>query len=134
EAAVALTVPPLGRPPRVDRVRREAFTHTGRALPASAADPSPLRFVACGRPLPRHEVRIVDPAGQPVGDRVEGRIEFRGPSVTAGYFRNPDATRAALRDGWMDSGDLGYWADGDLFVTGRQKDLIIKAGRNLYPQ
>jgi 1-acyl-sn-glycerol-3-phosphate acyltransferase len=65
---------------------------------------------------------------------VEGRIEFRGPSVTAGYFRNPEVTRAAVRDGWMDSGDLGYWAEGDLFVTGRQKDLIIKAGRNLYPQ
>jgi 1-acyl-sn-glycerol-3-phosphate acyltransferase len=54
--------------------------------------------------------------------------------VTAGYYRNPEATRAVLRDGWMDSGDLGYWADGDLYVTGRQKDLIIKAGRNLYPQ
>jgi acyl-CoA synthetase (AMP-forming)/AMP-acid ligase II len=54
--------------------------------------------------------------------------------VTAGYFRNPEATASALHDGWMDSGDLGYWAEGELVVTGRQKDLIIKAGRNLYPQ
>jgi 1-acyl-sn-glycerol-3-phosphate acyltransferase len=134
EAAVALTVPAPGRPPRVDRVLREPFQRTGRALPAPAADASPLRFVACGRPLPAHEVRIVDAAGRSVSERVEGRIEFRGPSVTAGYFRNPEATRTAVRDGWMDSGDLGYWAEGDLFVTGRQKDLIIKAGRNLYPQ
>jgi 1-acyl-sn-glycerol-3-phosphate acyltransferase len=134
EAAVALTVPPLGRPPRVDRVRREPFERAGRARPASAADARPLRFVACGRPLPGHEVRILDPAGRPAGDRQEGRIEFRGPSVTAGYFRNPEATGAAVHEGWMDSGDLGYRADGDLFVTGRQKDLIIKAGRNLYPQ
>jgi fatty-acyl-CoA synthase len=77
---------------------------------------------------------MVDRSGHPVGERVEGRIEFRGPSVTPGYFRSPEATRAARRDGWMDSGDLGYTADGDVFVTGRRKDLIIKAGRNLYPQ
>jgi 1-acyl-sn-glycerol-3-phosphate acyltransferase len=134
EAAVALTVPSPGRSPRVDRIRREPFERAGQALPTPAGDPSPLRFVACGHPLPGHEVRIVDPAGRPVEDRVEGRIEFRGPSVTGGYFRNPEATRAAVHEGWMDSGDLGYWADGDLFVTGRQKDLIIKAGRNLYPQ
>ncbi len=133
ESAVALTVPPLGRPPRVDAVAREPFQRSGEARPAPPDEPTRLRFVSCGRPLPEHQVRIVD-AGRPVGERVEGRIEFRGPSVTAGYFRNPAATRAALRDGWMDSGDLGYRADGELFITGRQKDVIIKAGRNLYPQ
>lgn len=57
-------------------------------------------------------------------------MEFRGPSVTRGYFRNPEATHAAFHDGWMDSGDLGCWADGELYITGRQKDLIIKAGRS----
>ncbi len=90
--------------------------------------------MSCGRPLPDHEVRVVDAAGVALGARSEGRVEFRGPSVTRGYFRNPEATRAAWRDGWMDSGDLGYWADGELFITGRRKDIIIKAGRNLYPQ
>jgi 1-acyl-sn-glycerol-3-phosphate acyltransferase len=90
--------------------------------------------VSCGRPLPGHEVRIVDAEGREAGERVEGRIEFRGPSVTAGYFRKPALTRAVVHDGWMDSGDLGYRADGELFVTGRVKDLIKKAGRNLYPQ
>ena len=111
EASVGLTVSPIGRRPRVDG-----------------------RVVSCGRPLPGHAVRVVDAAGRPVAERVEGGIEFRGPSVTRGYFRNPAATRAAFRDGWCDSGDLGYWAEGELFVTGRRKDLIIKAGRNLYPQ
>ena len=61
-------------------------------------------------------------------------MQFRGPSVTAGYFRNQEATHAVLQDGWMDSGDLGYLAGGELFITGRRKDMIIKAGRNLYPQ
>ncbi|HTY79067.1 MAG TPA: AMP-binding protein [Candidatus Bathyarchaeia archaeon] len=134
EASVALTVPRLGGPPRIDRVEREIFERQRRAQPAEPDDPAPLCLTGCGRALPGHEVRVVDDKGRPLGERVEGSIEFRGPSVTAGYFRNPSATRSALRDGWMDSGDLGYLADGDLFVTGRRKDLIIKAGRNLYPQ
>ncbi len=134
ESSVALTVPAIGRPPRVDCVSRETFQRTREARPAATDEPSPLRFVSCGRPLRGHEVRIVDAEGRPLGEREEGRIEFRGPSVTAGYFRNPALTRAVLRDGWMDSGDLGYWAAGDLFITGRTKDIIIKAGRNLYPQ
>lgn len=71
---------------------------------------------------------------RPVGERVEGGVEFRGPSVTPGYFHNPDATRAVRRDGWMDSGDLGYWSEGELFITGRRKDLVIQAGHNVYPQ
>ena len=133
EASVALTIPPPGGP-RVDTIARTAFQEAGRALAASPDDRAPLSFVSCGPPLPRHEVRIVDRDGRPLGERVEGRIEFRGPSVTEGYWRNPAVTRAARHDGWMDSGDLGYWADGELYVTGRQKDLIIKAGRNLYPQ
>jgi acyl carrier protein len=134
EASVALTVPPLGRPCRIDRVDRERFSATGEAWPAPAGAASALRFVACGRPIPGHEVRILDDAGRPAGERVQGRVEFRGPSASAGYFRNPEATRAALHDGWWDSGDLGYWADGDLYLTGRRKDVVIKGGRNLYPQ
>ena len=134
EASVALTIPAPGTGPRIDSIAREPFQHVGRALAARAGEPAPLQFVSCGRPLPRHEVRVVDRKGRPLGEREEGRIEFCGPSVTASYWRNPTATRAARRDGWMDSGDLGYWADGELFITGRAKDLIKKTGRNLYPQ
>jgi acyl carrier protein len=134
ESSVALTIPPIGRGPRIDRVDRERFQAHREAMPAAADDTRALRFVACGRPLAEHDVRVVDASGRVLADRIEGRIEFRGPSVTAGYFRRPEATRAVVHDGWMDSGDLGYVADGELFVTGRQKDLIIKAGRNLYPQ
>jgi 1-acyl-sn-glycerol-3-phosphate acyltransferase len=134
EASVALTIPVPGVGPRIDTIAREPFQHAGRALAAPAGEAAPLQFVSCGRPLPGHEVRVVDRKGRPLGEREEGRIEFCGPSVTAGYWRNPTATRAARRDGWMDSGDLGYWANGDLFITGRAKDLIKKTGRNLYPQ
>ena len=131
ESSVALTMGAPRRAPRVDRIAREPFERARELRPASADDTRALRFVSCGRPLRNHEVRIVDRSGQPPGDRVDGRIQFRGPSVTRGYYRNVDATRAALHDGWMDSGDLGYQADGELFITGREKDLIIQGGRNI---
>ncbi|MEW5979530.1 MAG: AMP-binding protein [Acidobacteriota bacterium] len=134
ESSVALTFPPLNRTPRVDVVDREALTSEKVARPVRPETASSQRFVSVGRPLPGHEVRIVDESGLEVPERVQGHIQFRGPSSMQGYFRNPEATLAAQYKGWLKSGDLGYWADGELFVTGRQKDLIIKGGRNLYPQ
>ncbi|MBF6221117.1 AMP-binding protein [Nocardia abscessus] len=134
EACVGLTLPPVGREPIVDRVDRNRFLHTGRATPAADEDPDPLRFVGCGRTIPGHQIRLVDSVGNVLGDRREGRIEFRGPSATAGYFRNPRATEALVRHGWLDTGDLGYLDEGELYVTGRIKDLIIRAGRNLHPE
>src|SRR5918999_5781182 len=134
EACVGLTFPPPGRGPLVDRVARAEFVDHGRAVPAARDDPDALRFVGCGRALPGHLVRVVDTDGVELGDRREGRIEFRGPAATTGYFRNPGATDELVRNGWLDTGDLGYLDDGELYVTGRVKDLIIRAGHNLHPE
>lgn len=138
ESSVALAFPPLNRRPVIDAIRRDLFEAEGRAVPAvpdGPGDPKVVRFVANGRPLPGHEIRLLDDQNREVGERLQGRLLFRGPSRTAGYYGNSDATAAALaEDGWMDSGDLAYWAEGELFVTGRSKDLIIKAGRNIVPQ
>ena len=134
ESCVGLAFPPVGRGPIVERVKREPLLRSGRAELADEADTDPLRFVACGLPLPGHEIRVVDGAGTELGERHEGRIEFRGPSATAGYLRNPQATKALFHGDWLDTGDLGYIAAGDLYVTGRLKDLIIRAGRNLHPE
>ncbi len=135
EASLCVTAPLGGREPRVDRVAREPFERARRIEPATPADTTPLMFVGCGRPLRGHDVRIVSPRGGVLGERTEGAIHFRGPSVMQGYFHNPEATAEVARgDGWFDSGDLGYWADGDLFITGRVKDVIIAAGRNIHPQ
>jgi fatty-acyl-CoA synthase len=135
ECSVALCFPPVGRGPRVDRVARAPFQAQGRAEAAAAGDATALEFVSSGRELPEHEVRILDDAGVPVADRVIGRLVFRGPSVTAGYYGKPEATAAiTLPGGWLDSGDLAYRADGEIHVCGRLKDLIIKGGRNLVPQ
>jgi acyl-CoA synthetase (AMP-forming)/AMP-acid ligase II len=135
ECSVALTFAPLNRRPRVDRVARDAFQFHRRAEPVQPEEADPLEFVSVGTSLPNHQVRIVDDEGRSIPERVEGHVEFRGPSAMKGYHRNPEATRAALRpDGWFRTGDLAYQADGELFITGRTKDLIIKAGRNVYPQ
>ena len=133
ESSVGLAFPPLGRDPIIDRVAREALAVVGRAEPAAADDRTALRFVACGRPLPGHQIRIVDDAGREVAEREVGRVEFVGPSTTSGYYRNADATRALFHGEWLDSGDFGYMAEGDVYLTGRAKEVIIRAGRNLYP-
>ena len=136
ESSVALTYPTLGRGPVVDRIDRTAFETEGRAVISDGGAPRDiLEFVGNGRPLPGHEIRIVGEDGEQLPERIRGCIHFRGPSRTNGYFRNPEATAAVLdADGWMDSGDLGYVADGELYVTGRVKDCIIKGGRNIIPQ
>jgi 1-acyl-sn-glycerol-3-phosphate acyltransferase len=135
ENAVALAFPPIDRGPLVDSVSRSAFETERRAAPAPRGDPQALHFVSVGQALPEHEVRIVDDAGHDAAERGVGRLLFRGPSMTAGYFGKPEASAAILQPGgWLDSGDLAYRAAGELYVTGRVKDLIIKAGRNLVPQ
>ena len=135
ESSVALAFPTISRRPVIDRIRRDVFEAEGKAIPAEAEDSSALRFVANGKALPEHEIKVIDPEGNPLGERIQGKVLFRGPSKTAGYFRNPSATAAVTtEDGWMDSGDLGYWANGEIHITGRAKDLIIKSGRNIVPQ
>ena len=129
ESSVAVTFPPLDRRPRVDRIERERLENTGAALPCSESDGLPLRFVSEGKALPGHEMRVVDDAACESGERVQGHIQFRGPSTMQGYFKNPAATAAVTREGgWIDTGDLGYLAEGELFVTARIKDVIIMAG------
>ena len=134
ESCVGLAVPPLDRGPLIDVIEREPFVRDGVAAPAGAPVTNPLRFVSSGLPLPGHYVRIVDDAGRELGERREGRLEFQGPSATHGYFRNPQATAKLLRDGWLDSGDRAYVARGEIYITGRIKDIIIRAGRHIYPE
>ncbi|MDA0276023.1 MAG: AMP-binding protein [Proteobacteria bacterium] len=129
---VAITVP--GTPWRADRLDRERFTTTGEAVEGSPADPSPLIVIGCGTPIPGHDIRVVDSAGLELPDRQEGLLQFRGPSSTSGYYRNPEATTTLFGSGeWVNTGDRAYLTDGTLFLTGREKDIIIRGGRNISP-
>ena len=133
ESSVGLVFPPLNRKPVIDRIKRNEFSQSGQAIAADPADNTALQFVACGHALSGHQIRIVDIDGKDLPERHQGDLLFRGPSVTSGYYRNPQATQSLFIEDWLDSGDLAYIADGDVFITGRNKDVIIRAGRNVYP-
>ena len=133
EVSLGLAFPPHRHGVHCDRIQREPFMRSGKAVAAAADDATALQFVTCGQPLPGYQLRIVDATGYEVAERQEGRLEFQGPSATSGYFRNPQATEALLHGAWLDSGDRAYMAEGNLYLTGRVKDVIIRAGRNIYP-
>jgi len=91
-------------------------------------------FVVCGKVMAGHSVEIRDEHGAALGERHVGRLFVHGPSVMPGYFQEAEESARVLRDGWLDTGDLGYWHKGELVITGRAKDLIIVNGRNIWPQ
>lgn len=112
----------------------EAFRAEG-AVRSPEPDALALCFVGCGAPFKDHAFRIVDADGNDLGEGREGEICFRGPSVTSGYYKNPEATAASFAaDGWLRTGDLGFLHEGQVYITGRCKDLIILNGRNHHPQ
>jgi len=111
EHVLAATFPPRHRAPRVEDA-----------------------FVSCGSPLPGHMLRIVDEEGRPAAEGEIGEIALAGPSVMLGYYNDAELTRQTIRDGWLYTGDLGYMSDGELFVCGRVKDIIIVNGRKFHPQ
>ncbi|NNE21904.1 MAG: AMP-binding protein [Rhizobiales bacterium] len=134
ENAVGLAFSKVGAKPIIDTVSREALPQFEMAVPARADEAHPMSFVSSGVPLPGNEIRIVDALGREVAERQQGRLEFKGPSSTRGYYRNPQKSGTLFHDGWLDSSDLAYVAEGNIFITGRVKDIIIKGGRNIYPE
>lgn len=129
EAALAVTFSDLDRPFQTGRFDREALARAGQALP----DKKGREIVSVGRPLPGFRLRIVDEEGHGVPDGRVGRLWIQGPSLMKGYLGDPEATARAFRDGWLDTGDLGFLHGGELYLTGRAKDVVILRGRNYAP-
>jgi fatty-acyl-CoA synthase len=120
---------------RTDDVDGRVLETERYAAPAEPGASGVKRLARLGRPVPGLEVRIADPAdGRPCGEREVGEVQIRGTSVTSGYYGRPDATAAAFDGDWLRTGDLGYLVDGELVVCGRIKDVIIVAGRNVFPE
>jgi len=134
EHTLAISFAPLGGGAHGDAVRSASLWEHSLAEPGDDAEEGTVRVVSCGRPLPNHEVAIFDEEGETLSDRQVGEIAIRGPSLMGGYFEAPELTREVIRDGWFFTGDLGYCADGELFICGRKKDMVIVNGRNYYPQ
>ena len=133
ESSVGVAITTPGTPWRADRLDRDRFSRTGEAVVAAADDPSPLVVIGCGTPIPGHDIRVVDAAGLELPDRQDGLLQFRGPSSTSGYYRNPEATKGLFVGEWVNTGDRAYLSEGVLFLTGREKDIIIRGGRNISP-
>ena len=135
EATLALSFAPLGRGIEmerldVDRLEREQVAHEAGNGAARTRD-----FVLCGPPLPGFGLEVRDASGRVLPERHVGRIFARGPGLMREYLGQPEETRRVLsEDGWLDTGDLGYFTNGQIVITGRAKDLIIVNGRNIWPQ
>ena len=127
EAALAVTFSPSGRPPLAERV-------DPASLRSGLVTPGEREVVSVGAPIPGVEVEVRGEDGGALPERRLGRIHVRGPSLMQGYMGDPAATSRALRDGWLDTGDLGFHACGELFVHGRAKDVVVVRGANHAPE
>jgi len=139
ECSLAVSFAPLGKGLEVDRVNGDHLAATQVAVQTETVGengpPRMSHFINCGAPLPGFDVEVRDKGGMPLPERHCGTLFVRGPSVMAGYFEDPAATRDVLsEDGWLNTGDLGYRVGESVIVTGREKDLIIINGRNIWPQ
>lgn len=131
EATLAVTIMPPGEGIRVELVEEERLSGSPRDI----SRPARYRaIVNCGKPVRDMEVVIRGESGKPLADHHIGKVWCKGPSVMHSYFRDPDATAECMVDGWLDTGDMGYMADGYLFIVGRAKDMIIINGKNHWPQ
>ncbi len=130
---LALTTAPLGEGLKTETVDTALLEQENRVVrPRGGA--RAREFALCGAPLPGYVVEVRGHDGAPVGAGEVGRIFARGPSLMTAYFDRPEETARVLSDGWLDTGDLGYWAGEQIVITGRAKDLIIVNGRNIWPQ
>jgi fatty-acyl-CoA synthase len=138
EATLAISFPRLGEGVRTDTVGAEDLAAELKASVAQPGSGGAIEVVNCGKTFEDHDVAVFDPKDEasehPLPDRVVGELRVRGPSVTSGYFDDPELTKKAFAGDWLRTGDMGYIIDGDIFVCGRQKELIIVNGRNYYPQ
>jgi fatty-acyl-CoA synthase len=136
EATLAIAFDRLHRPMQKLVIDRHVYESKNIAVPLNGNKDPKKRFelVSCGRTFKDHEIGILDENEQPLPEGRVGEIVFRGPSVTPGYFQNPDASSELLKGGWLHTGDLGFVLKGDLYISGRQKDLVIINGRNYPPQ
>jgi acyl-CoA synthetase (AMP-forming)/AMP-acid ligase II len=134
ENTFAVTQTKPGVAPRVDWVEIAALQQERVARPAEPEAEGVVAVTSCGIPIDGTEVRILDDAGQTLGERQIGQIAVRSNCMLSAYYQRPELTAEAIRDGWYLTGDMGYLADGEVFVTGRLKDLIIVGGKNIYPQ
>jgi acyl-CoA synthetase (AMP-forming)/AMP-acid ligase II len=120
--------------PQVVWADGQRFRSEHRVMPVAERTAGAISFTSSGRLLPNNRVRVVSEAGELLPDGGVGEIVIQSDSLFEGYYNRPDLTSQAIRDGWYYTGDLGFQLEGELYVVGRKKDLLIIAGENIYPQ
>ena len=133
ENVFGVTQSRLGSSPAVVEVDRESFMVERLAKDPFDGRPS-MKMMSSGFPLENVQIKVLDENGHAVSDRVIGEVALKSDCMLTGYFNRPDITEQAFRDGWYLTGDYGFLCDGELFVSGRRKDMIIVGGKNVYPQ
>jgi len=133
ENVFAVTQGGINAPIAEDRINRDIFQTRKKAVPAGKGEPS-FTMLSTGRPLRNVSVRIVDENGNPLDERNVGEVLVKSDCLFEGYYNRTDLTEKSFIDGWFKTGDYGYIAGGELYITGRKKDLIIVGGKNIYPQ
>lgn len=133
ENVFGVTQTPADSLPLTDEIDRAAYLRERRAQPPQPGQATQV-LLSSGRALANTKIRVVDEAGSDLPDRVIGEIALQSDCMLTGYYHRPEASAQALRAGWYFTGDFGYTLRGELFVTGRKKDLIIIGGKNVYPQ
>lgn len=133
ENTFGVTQSELNQPPQVEKVDQEYFVKKRLARPAKEGKPS-INVMSSGKPLNNTQVRVQDQDGQVVEDGVIGEITIRSDCMLNEYFHRPEITEKSFRDGWFLTGDFGYISTGEVYITGRKKDLIIVGGKNIYPR
>jgi fatty-acyl-CoA synthase len=137
EATLAISFIGIDETLSTDVIDVDAYQQERRAEPVHhelVKSGKAQEFVCCGRTFPKHEVGVFDDEGKRLADRRIGEIWVRGPSVAKGYFEDPEATQRTFGNGWLKTGDYGYLVNGNVYITGRKKDIIIINGRNYDPQ
>jgi fatty-acyl-CoA synthase len=135
ESTLAVTFSRIGQGCKSIQIDSKALIDKRMAIRLQADGRKQNEFVNCGRPLPGHIVKIVDENGKNLSEMMVGSVLVQGDSIMTGYYNNPEETRRALKSGnWLDTGDIGFLFEGDLYITGRRTDVIIVNGRNIRAQ
>ncbi|MGC1469267.1 MAG: fatty acyl-AMP ligase [Sphingorhabdus sp.] len=131
EATLAVSIMPPGEGIEVELVEESELT----GVPGSPDRPTRYRaIVNCGKAVKDMTIEVRDADGSILPDRTIGKVWCTGPSLMVGYFRDPESTEACMKDGWLDTGDMGYMSNGYIYIVGRAKDMIIINGKNYWPQ
>ena len=133
ENVFAVTQSRLGSLPVVEEIDREAFM-VERVAKSPIEDRPSMKMMSSGQPLENVKVRVLDENGKDVPERVIGELALHSDCMLTGYYNRPDLTEKAFREGWYLTGDYGHLSNGEVFVSGRKKDMIIVGGKNVYPQ